>query len=550
VPSALIIDADDSATDAIQGSLDDFGFDFTTTQDAPEAISLAKTATPDIIFLRVELPNASGFSVCNKLRRNQATKTIPLVMYSSDVTDDVFDQHRNLKTHADEYLKLPFGDGDLLGAVRQLLALPDAVEAAESADALEVDLDDVEEIEEDKDGLAMEEYDSEFQEMGTEASGQVTEDSGDLEDETDAAFNGITLGEAAAEPEEAAVEDVVEDDGSAAAASGGFKSAREVIQLKSQVNAKNREILELKGELEAAERGVLDAKHKQRELQAQISDLEEKLLTVQEETITAKEKSDAAGRDKRTILKREEGLKTRLDVAQKKVKEFEAKMGEVEATADAAKQRAAEAEEVLRASLEETQSNLRDAESEIERLGAAVIETREERDALEEKAEEASKKSGQLTDTISQLEGELVEIRRSSEEALDKARTEAAANLEAELESAGEQAAADKEQALEAQAKEHQSELEFEEKQHESERDKLRAEIERLSSEAEGERTRSTERIESLEIEVSDTKGQLETTDRLLGKSRDELRAHKDAAQRAQQALAVALRVLDEQSTE
>ena len=109
--SALIIDADEAANERIRSALRPYGFEFTATQDASEAMSLARTATPDIIFLRVELPNVSGFSVCNKLRRSDETKYIPLVMYASDVSTDVFDQHRNLKTHADDYLKLPFGMG-------------------------------------------------------------------------------------------------------------------------------------------------------------------------------------------------------------------------------------------------------------------------------------------------------------------------------------------------------------------------------------------------------------------------------------------------------
>ena len=84
--SALIIDADEAANASIRSALAPFGFEFTATQDASEAMSLAKTATPDIIFLRVELPNVSGFSVCNKLRRNDDTRYIPLVMYASDVS--------------------------------------------------------------------------------------------------------------------------------------------------------------------------------------------------------------------------------------------------------------------------------------------------------------------------------------------------------------------------------------------------------------------------------------------------------------------------------
>ena len=66
---------------------------------------MARASTPDMIFLRVELPGASGFSVCNKLRRNADTKDIPRIMYASEVTDDVFAQHSKLKTRADEYLQ-------------------------------------------------------------------------------------------------------------------------------------------------------------------------------------------------------------------------------------------------------------------------------------------------------------------------------------------------------------------------------------------------------------------------------------------------------------
>ena len=156
--SALIIDADPDATDSIQGALGPFGFEFTSTQDAPEAMTLARSATPDIIFLRVELPNVSGFSVCNKLRRNDETKYIPLVMYASGVSDDVFNQHRNLKTHADEYLKLPFHDGRLVDAVRALIPLADRDEGA-----LEVDIDDVEDVPHPfASSLDMPEFDEEF----------------------------------------------------------------------------------------------------------------------------------------------------------------------------------------------------------------------------------------------------------------------------------------------------------------------------------------------------------------------------------------------------
>ena len=164
MPSALIIDADQDATTNIETTLKPYGFEITSTQDKEEAMTIARDATPAIIFLRVELPNASGFSVCNKLRRSDDIKDIPLVMYASGVSDDVFNQHRTLKTHADAYLKFPFAGDTLVDAVREHVTLDEPTETAEPVEAgLDVDLEDLDENVDEADaassGLDMPEFD-------------------------------------------------------------------------------------------------------------------------------------------------------------------------------------------------------------------------------------------------------------------------------------------------------------------------------------------------------------------------------------------------------
>jgi CheY-like chemotaxis protein len=47
------------------------------TENGPEAVNVARQAAPDIILLRAELPLTTGFSVCNRLRRNEDTKQDP-----------------------------------------------------------------------------------------------------------------------------------------------------------------------------------------------------------------------------------------------------------------------------------------------------------------------------------------------------------------------------------------------------------------------------------------------------------------------------------------
>ncbi|MFY0541814.1 response regulator [Nannocystis pusilla] len=124
--SALIIDADGKTPATLKNILAPYGFEFTITENGPEAVNVARQAAPDIIFLRAELPLTSGFSVCNRLRRHEDTKRIPLIMYSSNVSDDVFEQHRNLKTHADDYLRLPLDESRLVAAIRPVLPIGEA----------------------------------------------------------------------------------------------------------------------------------------------------------------------------------------------------------------------------------------------------------------------------------------------------------------------------------------------------------------------------------------------------------------------------------------
>jgi CheY-like chemotaxis protein len=121
--SALIIDADGKTPATLKAILAPYGFEFTVTENGPEAVNVARQAAPDVILLRAELPLTTGFSVCNRLRRNEDTKKIPLVLYSSNASDDVIEQHRNLKTHADQYLKLPLEPERLIAALRPYLEL-------------------------------------------------------------------------------------------------------------------------------------------------------------------------------------------------------------------------------------------------------------------------------------------------------------------------------------------------------------------------------------------------------------------------------------------
>src|SRR6185503_16793745 len=99
-----------------------------------------------------ELPRMNGFSVCNKLKREPALKEVPLIIMSSDSTEETFEQHRRLRTHAEDYVHKPIAFADLLGRITAHVPLGDAPAApAGGEDDIVIDDDiDFEETSEEK----------------------------------------------------------------------------------------------------------------------------------------------------------------------------------------------------------------------------------------------------------------------------------------------------------------------------------------------------------------------------------------------------------------
>lgn len=440
--SALIIDADGKTPATLKSILAPYGFEFTVTENGPEAVNVARQAAPDIILLRAELPLTTGFSVCNRLRRNEDTRKIPLVLYSSNASDEVIEQHRNLKTHADQYLRLPVDAERLVTAVKSFLSLPDRAAAArparaESRPESRADSRADSRTESRADSRAESKAKPRLDVELSEPSGarpppgpnqQFDRDFGDEfgnlagelqqaeEDDHTVAVrraaepsrdHGRALSEESAARRLSAVEPAAEGE-------GGFKAQREALQLKGQLNAKNREILALKDDLESRERAVLDAKKHHRELLAQLGDMETQLVGSQEQILSSREAVEAAQRDKQTVLKREEGLKTRLEVTQKKLKEAEQLL-----TTTAQQLSTAQAQ--LHATQQQGVAAAADARGRIEAQAAALLELEGERDALVARVQALGDTVGQLERSNAELVAQLEQARQDLADGLSAA---------------------------------------------------------------------------------------------------------------------------------
>jgi PAS domain S-box-containing protein len=131
-PTILCIDDNVSNRYFIQRVLQDAGFAVLEAKSGVEGLEQAANTIPDLIILDVKLPDMNGFEVCDQLRANAQTVSIPILNISAAYTDSR-DRATGLDRGADAYLVQPVEPIELLATVRALLRLYTAERSANNA---------------------------------------------------------------------------------------------------------------------------------------------------------------------------------------------------------------------------------------------------------------------------------------------------------------------------------------------------------------------------------------------------------------------------------
>ncbi len=75
-----------------------------------------------LIIVCVELSRSSGYTICNRIKKDPDISEIPLILTSINATEETFEQHKKFKTSADGYLAKPFLPENLIDLMYELLA--------------------------------------------------------------------------------------------------------------------------------------------------------------------------------------------------------------------------------------------------------------------------------------------------------------------------------------------------------------------------------------------------------------------------------------------
>lgn len=80
-----VLVVDDSVADLknIEAIITDAGYQVISATSGEQAVTIAKTQHPDIIFMDVIMPDMDGFAACREITNDAATKDIPVVFVTS-----------------------------------------------------------------------------------------------------------------------------------------------------------------------------------------------------------------------------------------------------------------------------------------------------------------------------------------------------------------------------------------------------------------------------------------------------------------------------------
>jgi two-component system cell cycle response regulator len=117
----LIVDDIPTNVRLLEARLSAEYFEVITAASGAEALAVCRREPMDIVLLDVMMPGMDGFEVCRRLKADERTYHIPVLMVTA--LDQTSDRVRGLEAGADDFITKPVDDIQLLARVRSLVRL-------------------------------------------------------------------------------------------------------------------------------------------------------------------------------------------------------------------------------------------------------------------------------------------------------------------------------------------------------------------------------------------------------------------------------------------
>jgi two-component system, OmpR family, alkaline phosphatase synthesis response regulator PhoP len=119
--SILIVEDDSDIAESLVYNLKREGFRPMVAESGEKGLRIAldDRSTPSLILLDLMLPGMTGLELCRRLRREEATENIPIIMLTAKAAEA--DKIAGLDIGADDYIVKPFSTKEVIARVRAVL---------------------------------------------------------------------------------------------------------------------------------------------------------------------------------------------------------------------------------------------------------------------------------------------------------------------------------------------------------------------------------------------------------------------------------------------
>src|SRR5439155_17240837 len=115
----LVVEDDPDIAELVDRYLSKAGFATDRVSSGRDALDAIAAKTPDLLVLDLMLPHLDGLEICRRVRANEQTANIPIIMLTARAGES--ERITGLELGADDYLAKPFSPNELVARVRALL---------------------------------------------------------------------------------------------------------------------------------------------------------------------------------------------------------------------------------------------------------------------------------------------------------------------------------------------------------------------------------------------------------------------------------------------
>src|SRR2546423_5783098 len=117
--TVLVVKAEPQIQELVAVNLEHLGHRVVRASSAEEAESSIRAALPDVVVLDWMLPGESGIAFARRLRSEQRTRDLPILMLTARAMEQ--DKISGLEAGADDYLTKPFSPKELAARIKAVL---------------------------------------------------------------------------------------------------------------------------------------------------------------------------------------------------------------------------------------------------------------------------------------------------------------------------------------------------------------------------------------------------------------------------------------------